>query len=237
VDDSTISRSATTTVICDTAPLSAGTFSLTKNFSPGQFTESGSGYGWSLGAFGGYLIKPVGHQEKYTILGNAFANWVEPGVVWFQEDLNGNGLPDEIWYELNVGSGSGITRRHSLSYFKYGDGSSKNEYDQIIREIYWVDGAGHTGRINGGWPKDWGVSNADGAWATYTGTLLKSGAEVTNCVDTFQNDFPISGAIAADGSPVTLTKVRFVKVHTGILSYGSAVGEISTEIANIGNHW
>jgi hypothetical protein len=49
-------------------------------------------------------------------------------------------------------------------------------------------------------------------------------------VDTFQSVFPISGAIAADRSPVTLTKVGFVKVHTGILSYGSVFGEISTEI-------
>jgi hypothetical protein len=238
VEGSTISRSAETVVICDTGPLTAGKFpEVTKHFSPGQFTEAGTGYGWSLGAFGGYLIKKVPHQAQYTILGNAFGTWFEPGVVWFQEDQNNNGLPDEMWYELSVGTGPGITRRYSVSFFKYGDGSGRNEHDQIIREIYWADGTGRTGQINGGWPKDWGVSNDDGAWATYTGTLLNSAGEWPNCVDTEQSVFPVNGAIAADNSPVTLTKVAFVKVHTGVLSYGGVFGEISTEINNIDKAW
>lgn len=248
VDGSTISRSTKTTVICDAGPLPSGSFPLTKHFSPGQFTESGTGYGWSLGTFGGYLIKPVSHKAQYTIEGNAFGSWEEPGVVWFQEDLNGNGLPDEIWYELNVGSDPTITRRYSLAFFKYGDGSSRNEYGQIIREIYWVDSKGRTGQINGGWPTDWGVSNVDGAWVTYTGTLVGDDNDIrnvqiryptgwTNCVDSAQTVFPISGAIAADGSAVTLTKVAFVKVQTAAFKYGGTLGELSTEIEKIEGAW
>ena len=133
-------------------------------------------------------------------------------------------------YELDVGSGPSITRRYSLTFFKSGDGSSVNEYGQTIRDIYWTDGAGRTGRMDGGWPKDWGVSNADGAWVTYTGTKLENTEGTVNCADTGQSVFPVSGAVAADGSPVTLTNVRFVKVHTAVFSYGSIFGEISTEI-------
>jgi hypothetical protein len=234
VDGSAVSETAETVVICDTGPLASGSFSLTKHISPGQFTESGSGYGWSLGAFGGYLIQPVSHKTKYTIEGNPFGTWVEPGVVWFQEDQNGNNLPDEMWYELSVGSGPLITRRYSITFFRTGDPGVMNEYGQKINPIYWADSKGRTGLIGGGWPKDWGVSNADGAWVTYTGTLLHQTSGWPNCVDTFQTEFPISGAIAADGSAVTLTRVRFVNVHTGVLAYGGIFGEVSTEIANIG---
>ncbi|MDR2305228.1 MAG: bacterial Ig-like domain-containing protein [Treponema sp.] len=244
IDGSTVSKSAGTKVICDAGDLSPGTYSQTvKNFSPGQFTESGTGHGWSLGSFGGYLIKTVSPKAQYTIIGNGFGTWMEPGVVWFQEDNNHNNLPDEMWYELNVGNAGAVTRRYSLTYFKSGDGYTINEYDQTIKEIYWVDGKGRAGQINGGWPKDWGVAEKDGAWATYTGTLLGDTGYIKsqnypdltvwpNCVDTPQTEFPVSGAIAANGSAVTLTNVRFVKVHTGLFNYGGIFGEISTEIEN-----
>jgi hypothetical protein len=249
VDGSAISKTAHTKVICDAGSLTPGTFPLTtKNFSPGQFTESGTGAGWSLGAFGGYVIKKVEHKAQYTIMGNAFTGWEEPGVVWVQEDNNHNGLPDEIWYELNTGSFSDTTRRYSLSYFKSGDDSTVNEYGQAIKEIYWVDGKGRTGQISAGWPWKYGVSNADGAWAAYTGTLLDDNGKIkdssiyfynrwSNCVDTGQSVFPVSDAIAADGSAAGLNNVSFVKVHTGAFRYGNAVGELSTEIVGINESW
>jgi hypothetical protein len=244
ITGSNVSKTAATQVICDAGSLTPGTFpSLTKHFSPGQFTESGTGAGWSLGSFGGYLIAKVNHKAQYTIIGNPFGTWEEPGVIWVQEDNNNNGLPDEMWYELNVGSRPDVTRRYSLKYFKYGDGSMTNEYGQIIRDIYWVDNAGRTGTISGGWPHRWGVSNANGAWVTYTGTLLgvagdtKLGLQYINywdnCVDTFQTVFPVSAAIASNGNAVSLTNVRFLKVHTGVLSFGSALGEVSTEVDTI----
>jgi hypothetical protein len=249
IDGNQISKTATTKVICGAAgPPVATPYTMVRNFSPGQFTEDGTGHGWSLGCFGGYLIKSVTHKTQYTIMGNSFGSWVEPGVVWFQEDNNNNGLPDEMWYELNTGNDPYTTRRYSLKYFKHGDESQQNEYDQIIREIYWADSKGRTGQINGGWPREWGVSNADGAWVTYTGTLLGDDNIIksesygipgswTNCVDTPQTEFPVSGAIAADGSPVALNNVRFVKVHTGAFKYGSIFGEISTEIVGSDGTW
>jgi hypothetical protein len=242
IDGNPVSKTATTQVICDAGSLTPGTFPFsTKNFAPGQFTEDGNGHGWSLGCFGGYLIQSVTHKATYKIKGNSFGTWVEPGVVWFQEDNNNNGLPDEMWYELNTGNDPYTTRRYSLKYFKYGDESQKNEYGQIIREIYWADSKGRTGQLTGGWPWEWGVSNDNGAWVTYTGTLLVDDNIIksqnyglpgswTNCVDTPQEDFPVSGAIAADGTKVTLNNVRFVKVHTGAFKYGGIFGEISTEI-------
>jgi hypothetical protein len=85
------------------------------------------------------------------------------------------------------------------------------------------------------------VSSEDGAWAVYTGTLLFDDGVIKsdyyspswpNCVDTPQSVFSIKDAVAADGSAVDLTRVRFIKVHTGVFKYGGIFGEVSTEIEN-----
>jgi hypothetical protein len=246
IDDTTISETAQTQVICDpVSPASPGGAFDLKNFSPGQFTEGGTGHGWSLGTVGGYWAWTVNHNDWYTIEGNAFEGWTEPGVVWFQEDLNGNNLPDEMWYEVNAGTGPLVSRGYSVTFFKSGGAGAVNGYGQIIRDIYWADGKGRTGKIPGGWPREWGVPNTDGAWVTYTATLLGDEGEINGptagfkvptdggpYVDHGPPQIPISRAIAADHSAVKLTKVRFVKVQNAVFAYGSVFGEVSTEITN-----
>ncbi|MCF0175981.1 MAG: hypothetical protein HUJ94_04015 [Bacteroidales bacterium] len=60
----------------------------------------------SLGAFGGYLVaefeKPVENDGgwNFAIRGNSSAGSSEPGVVWVMKDENGNGRPDDRWYEI-----------------------------------------------------------------------------------------------------------------------------------------
>jgi hypothetical protein len=255
VDGESITKTATTRVVCDPLPssyanpsINSGPPPLLYNPSPGQFTESGTGYNWSLGTIGGYTIWPVVHKASYTMMGNAFEGWTEPGIVWFQEDLNGNGLPDEIWYEVNAGRGPYITRRYSIKFLKSGEGTLlDNPYGQTLRAVYWADAKGRTGQIHGGWPKDWGVSNADGAWVTYTATLMADNGVIKSegydykdlvgpggtsggpFVDHGAPVIPISRAVDAAGNPVTLSRVRFVKVQTGVFKYGGDFGEVSTE--------
>jgi hypothetical protein len=254
VDGLPITKTATTQVICD-SPLGSpvlGGLDL-KNFAPGQFTESGNGYGWSLGTIGGYWAWATVHRTRYTIEGNAFPGWSEQGVVWFQEDRNGNGKPDEIWYELGGRRSRYVTRPYSIKFFKSGDGAILNEYNQILRDVYWVDNKGRTGKKGFGWPKDWGVSDADGAWVTYTATLLAD-EDIINTehyryflggpdpdewgvngstVDSSENStFYINQAVDAAGALVKLTNVRFIKVQTAIFRYGGVFGEVSTEIAS-----
>ncbi|MDR3356412.1 MAG: bacterial Ig-like domain-containing protein [Spirochaetaceae bacterium] len=260
VDGQTVTKSASAKVVCDPPAPSPSKINLDlRNFSPGQFTESGNGYGWSLGSIGGYWTWSVKHQAGYAIGGNGFISitsgegWVEPGVVWFQEDSNGNGKPDEAWYELDAGRGPYINRLYSVKFFKYGEDVEEiggNEYGQTIREIYWADGKGRTGRIGGGWPKDWGVNDTgDGAWVTYTSTILcddnkririddydykdlagPGGVIGGPFVDRDEGPFPVNKAVDAAGRPVTLTGVRFIKVQNGIFRYGGIFGEVSTEI-------
>lgn len=69
----------------------------------------------SLGAFGGYVVFGFDHpivnvkgQYDFQIFGNAFKSdsldtsggSSEPGIVMVSKDVNGNGVPDDAWYEL-----------------------------------------------------------------------------------------------------------------------------------------
>jgi hypothetical protein len=63
--------------------------------------------GISLGAFGGYAVYGFDHtvvnqpeKEDIMVYGNAQATLAEPGVIWIMQDENGNGKPDDTWYEL-----------------------------------------------------------------------------------------------------------------------------------------
>jgi hypothetical protein len=246
---SVITKTAATELVCYTGALTPGTFaSPLKNFAPGQFTTGGSGYGWSLGAAGGYEVWTVEPQSSYTIRGNAFSGWHEPGVVWLQEDNNGNGLPDEMWYELRGPDDDDswkdfITRRYAIQYVK-GDGTAAQHGRESVSEeqgrraAYWVDAKGRAGILPGGFPNVWGVT---GNWAAYTGTLIRDDGNITSgysnlvvstpgYADSVGETFYVNKAMGADGSPVTLGAVKFIKVQTGILRYGGMFGEVSTEI-------
>jgi hypothetical protein len=245
ITGSSITRSASAELVCYTGSLSAGTFtSPLKNFGPGQMCEGGTGFGWSLGSAGGYEVWAVDPQASYNISGNPLDAWREPGVVWMQEDRNGNGLPDELWYELPGGDETHptwknqITRRYAITYFKGSDYGSKNEYGQLIREVYWADSRGRAGMIPGGFPSPWGVV---GRWVTYTCTLLRDDGVIfaagynmdglDGYVDCTSNiAFPVSRAVRADGTSANLSAVKFLRVQTSMFRYGDIFGDVSTEI-------
>ena len=81
----------------------------------------------SLGSFGGYIIVGFDHsipnsgnQYDFCIQGNAFDGSSEPGIVWVMQDINGNGLPDDEWYELK-GSEAGkkeTIRNFEVTYYR-----------------------------------------------------------------------------------------------------------------------
>jgi len=132
---------------------------------PGQFTNTlswgsptaassivgGVNGSLCLGAWGGYVVfRFAGAVENhpdnpfgvdFTIFGNPMAHWSEAGAVWVMKDENGNGLPDETWYEL-AGSDyyySTTVRNYQLSY--------ENPGDSVAREVPWTDRLGNRGTI------------------------------------------------------------------------------------------
>ncbi|OJR83509.1 PKD domain-containing protein, partial [Escherichia coli] len=62
----------------------------------------------SLGGFGGYIVMGFDHtipnkdgRRDFVVLGNAFKNSSEPGIIMVAFDKNKNGKPDEDeWYEI-----------------------------------------------------------------------------------------------------------------------------------------
>jgi hypothetical protein len=245
-----VTKTATTQVVCYEGTAVAGAaWGLGQRLlhhGPGQYATGGSGYGWSLGSFGGYEVWRVDHKNIYTISGNAFSGFDEPGVIWIQEDRNGNGIPDEMWYELKGSQdyvAKGLNRRYAVTYIDTNAETSTID----TKLIYWVDAWGRAGTWLSRWHTSWPSR------ITFTGTLLGDKGQTVptpllsnlwGYVDISgpssghgpagdmhpPNEYPVHRAIRANGSSATLTDVRFIKVSTAVFERTQLFGDKSTEI-------
>ena len=106
----------------------------------------------SLGAYGGYIIFGFDHTIEndphnpygidFTIFGNAFQGSSEPGIVRVMKDENGNGLPDDTWYEI-AGSrhyAGNLMPHYRITYF--------NTASQDSGDILWTDNLNDSGYIS-----------------------------------------------------------------------------------------
>ena len=232
----------------------------------------------SLGGFGGYVIfgfeRPVVNVSgvaDFKIYGNAF--WAdanpnpnaprrggssEAGIVYVMYDANGNGLPDDEWFEI---AGSEFQKpetihNYRLTYFKPDENKERvpmpgtpaiNDMTYIRWENnqdvqhYLYRNIFHSQSY---WPQ-WITDET----LTFTGTRLapncidESGAGsyfvqyafdwgyADNCPNNDDcSNFNIEWAVDADGNPAQLPAVHFVKVYTGLNQYCGWLGETSTEI-------
>ena len=212
-------------------------------------TNNSSGF-THIGAYGGYWIVGFDHSVRniegkpdLMVKGNTFAGWSEPGIVWVMQDENGNGLPDDTWYELK-GSETGkadTKQRCAMTYYKPATSGS---------DVLWTDNAGRSGSVdyNGFHTQAYYFPMFVAEdYYTLTGTCIAPNVFVSGgieyakdlpwgYVDNYNTDasrtggeFWIEDAIQADGSPAHLTHIDFVKVHTATTGKGAAVGEVSTE--------
>lgn len=210
-----------------------------------------------LGAWGGYITFGFDHplvnmpgEYDLLIYGNAFKSGVpsdglqfgssEPGIVYVSVDTNGDGLPNDEWYEI-AGSASDTANRHYA--VTYGNAGAE--------DIPWEDNQGNTGYI---------ARNAFHTQASYyplwrtdkrytlSGTLLEpniiqqEGAPAPKAymyeygyADNWPNDderakIKLDWAIDAEGNPATLTHVDFIRVQTGVQVNWGISGEMSTEV-------
>ena len=214
----------------------------------------------SLGGFGGYIVvgfdEPIVNSDgdyDLAIAGNPFEGSSEPGIVWVMSDQNGNGKPDDVWYEL-VGSEAEddeTLRSYSVTYYR--------PY-QPKQPIRWEDSLGESGEIKhlAAHPHD----SYYPAWIsvdsyTLRGTRLKpqnhfNGSiwvqegfdwgyvDNENDTDIMSgsgiyaglefNRFRLSDAVNAKGKSVNLPYINFVMVQTALNSQSGGLGENSTEI-------
>ena len=192
-----------------------------------------------LGGWGGYITfgfdHPVENKDGYDlrILGNAFAmsgntayGSSEPGIVLVSRDENGNGLPDDTWYELKGSMYDDPATRHNVT-------KTYSRASDTVRNTF------HTQPYYPQWIKEESL--------TFTGALLPpqtetiSGQSVQRILDYGYVDnkpnsdiegtsFDISWAIDTDGKSISLPCVDFIRVYTAVDENNGPTGELSTEI-------
>ncbi len=211
----------------------------------------------SLGGYGGYIVFHFDHsianikgEKDFVVRGNAYKDGAEPGIVMVSRDVNGNGLPDDPWYEL-AGSVSDATLGYEINY-------SRNE----AKTADWTDNLDGNGSITR-------VTDTDEEGNTFAyheqeffpmwisdneyslnGTLLPANGVKTSenpqywtlssfdwgYVDNFPateiegSSFDISWAVDANRNPVNLDMIDFVRVYTAVNQECGWLGETSTEI-------
>lgn len=223
----------------------------------------------SLGAFGGYVVFGFDHpvvnepgSPDFKIYGNAIISdrdsrggSSEPGVIWVSADVNGNGLPDDPWYELAGSESSRSTRDFSVTY-RRPDPSHKptpHPGDRHVTDtsyLPWEASDGTTGFLSANdyhqqsyWP-EWETASE----ITFTGTRVPDNAMDLNGDGTYflmfaypwgyadnlpnreETGFDIGNAIDAGGNAVFLPAIDFVKVATGLHQQCLSLGESSTEV-------
>lgn len=216
----------------------------------------------SLGGYGGYIVvrmrRPIvnfPNQPDFECVGNALfpseqGASSEPGIVWVMEDSNGNGLPDDQWYEIKGSEYDRATANYKITYHRPA---------QPLGEVPWEDNQDKSGVIprneyheeNSYYP-GW-VSRKK---MTFEGRLLPPNVQELHpdddpsitlfslqpfeygYADNYNEGHPKAGldledAISTDGTPHPLRQAHFVKVYTGLNQVVGVLGETSTEFSSI----
>jgi hypothetical protein len=221
----------------------------------------------SLGGFGGFVIfgfeRPVVNVPgvyDFIVWGNATAGNSEPGIVMVMYDANGNGLPDDEWFEL---AGSEFHSPYTVHNYRIvyhrpnpnRDTTRHPNWGFITDAHYimWANNLGDTGHI---YQNIFHRQPYFPQWITEDSLVFYGARLARNCfdispggtgnfiemlmfpwgyVDNYPNDDPRSGfniewAVDREGNPVHLPAIHFVKVYTAQNQYCGWFGETSTEI-------
>ena len=195
------------------------------------------------------FAEPVPNTGRYDpyVKGNAMNTSSEPGVVWVMQDANGNGMPDDTWYEQKGSEydNAATIRGNAVTYTPLADGSAAwtddrggsgtiDRMDEHTQASYcpaWIEPADL--KFTGTRLRD-NVEQADGQWRPQA--FAWGYADNFSTVDRIgtTNRLRISDAVTADGSPANLQQIDFIKVQTGVNAKAPLIGEISTEVCGIG---
>ena len=218
----------------------------------------------SLGGFGGYMIVGFDHsidnsgEYDIAILGNSFSGSSEPGIVWVMQDENGDGMPNDTWYEL-AGSETGkeeTIQDYAVTYYRpsgpympvqWSDNlGNKGEIDYLMayhrQEYYyplWIESDSYTltgtclkarNYDRSGKGTYWVNAEYDWGYADNFSPIDRLSGDDNANADANANHFKISNAIDFECQPVDLKFIDFVKVQVGVNAKSGWLGEISTEV-------
>jgi hypothetical protein len=198
-------------------------------------------------------FKILGNSFYQTTTDGRLGGSSEPGIVMVSYDTNCNGLPDDPWYELAGSDYSNPLTLHNYAITYHQPDPNREVVTQgTVADLYyirWTDSEGaeeympqnafHRQAYFPAWIQD--------EQLVFTGTRLPNNAELVSgnyvmyCfdwgyVDNHPNSeadlisFDISWAVDANGLPVKLPGIDFVKVYTAVNQCNGWIGEISTEI-------
>ncbi|MBO5553559.1 MAG: PKD domain-containing protein [Paludibacteraceae bacterium] len=181
----------------------------------------------SLGGWGGYVVFGFDHMvlnvpgaKDLLVLGNTFTNSSEPGIVMVSVDANGNGKPDDEWYEL-AGSeyNSDKTDHHYTVTYRRQDEGTK--YPQWIEE--------NSITFSGSRLAD-NYEDLSGEGTYYVLRAYPWGYADNQPNTAEEAKLDIDWAVKSDGTPAHLTGIHFVKVYTALDQVCGWLGETSTEV-------
>jgi hypothetical protein len=219
----------------------------------------------SLGGFGGYVVLGFDHSidndgdYNFQVIGNSFEGSSEPGVVWVMQDENGDGQPNDTWYELKGSEyeNSETIQDYELTYYRprsvqmpvawtdnYGKAGTIDyliAYHQqdyyyplwVKEDAYTLRGTRLKSRTREVTPGYW--SNDSFAWG-YADNFSKGPGndrltdDINYNANANANHFKISNAVRFDGQPANLQYIDFIKVQTGVNAKAGWLGENSTEV-------
>ena len=245
-----------------------------------EHIEGTTGMLVSLGGYGGYIVFGFDHMVRnvkgeydFKILANAFyananpnpdapreGGSCEPGIVMVSYDANGNGRPDDEWYEL-AGSeyhSPETIHNYRITYYKPDEDKVRVPMDgyEFINDLTYIRWTTNQPTQSEGylyrntfhdqsyWPQ-WieddeltfqGTKLADNYIdESHNGSYYVLYAYSWGYVDNPPNNdprvgFKIDWAVDSNGNPVDLPGINFVKVYTGVNQYCGWLGETSTEI-------
>ena len=211
----------------------------------------------TLGAYGGYVVVGFDHtianvvgEYDFKVYGNAIVNGdgsgsSEPGIVMVSADTNGDGLPNDEWYEI-AGSMHGeesTLKNYRITYYRP---------NPVGSDVQWVDSNGDEGYVprvsahaQGSYYPQWTSENT----LTFKGSRLPGNATfeaphwklrpfewgyADNQPNTSEySNFNIEWAVKKDGSPANLRGIDFIKIYTGVVQVCGSLGETSTEVGGI----
>ena len=218
----------------------------------------------SLGGFGGYIIVGFDHSIDNSgdydlgIMGNSFSGSSEPGIVWVMQDENGNGLPDDTWYEL-AGSETGkeeTIQDYAVTYYRptgpmmpvqwtdnQGNSGEIDFLKQFHRQDYyyplWIEEDSYTLTGTCLKARNYDASGNGSYWvnveyewgyADNFSPIDRLTGDANANADVNANHFMISNAIDFECQPVDLKFIDFGKVQVGVNAKSGWLGEVSTEV-------
>ena len=215
----------------------------------------------SLGGFGGYIVVGFDHSiannngYDFAVKSNCFTNSSEPGVVWVMQDENGDGLPNDTWYELR-GSESGAAttiQDYAITYYRpeaagmpvqWSDNQGNNGQIEYLAAFHsqdyyypmWVEADAYTLRGTLLESRCYDKSGNGSYWVLPEydwGYVDNYSATDCNREGDKANTFDISNAVNYAGQVIALQYVDFVKVQTAVNAQCGWIGENSTEVTGM----